>query len=253
MKCSVILLLVLGLFADNLCAEKPKSVSIRLKTENYLCEKYTEDKTPQFSSEITEKKLYKYMKVYKRRLSSSLYQNYKNIQDLDQFKTRFCTFKLNQCLSGRVLAVDVVKCQNQALGKLLQASFKKIEKLPLAPHKIVWNPNIEILVNGNRLTVNIQNDFLQNVFVRYRNEIQNAIVSNWKRPPDIEVSGKCEVNIKQTWTGEVVKYVINKCSSENLRDSVNLAMKKTRFLPKAPSPDMFESDIVISLKVGLKQ
>ncbi len=83
---------------------------------------------------------------------------------------------------------------------------------------------------------------------RYIIAITNAIKGNWTKPPNMPPDVTCNILIKQTITGYVLNFNVRPsvgCNSRFL-DSVKVAMKRTKKLPKAPVKEVFEKELDVT-------
>mgnify|MGYP001825672834 CR=1 FL=1 len=86
----------------------------------------------------------------------------------------------------------------------------------------------------------------------YQYAIQNQIQRNWAMPASVTPDTECVVRVRQTRTGDVISANIVSCNGDDaVRRSVEAAIRKASPLPLPSNPDLFRSDLRITLRPDL--
>ena len=84
---------------------------------------------------------------------------------------------------------------------------------------------------------------------QYEQMIRSSVEQNWKKPPTSVEGGKCVLKIRQSETGAILNVNFLRCEGDKLFiRSVEAAVWKADPLPKAPSPEVFDSEIELTFK-----
>lgn len=79
---------------------------------------------------------------------------------------------------------------------------------------------------------------------QYIADIRNKVERNWLRPPSARPGMTCTVLVQQLPTGDVVSVRITRSSGDAVFDrSVENAVHKTKSLPPAPVPEVWEREV----------
>lgn len=83
----------------------------------------------------------------------------------------------------------------------------------------------------------------------YQSLIRQKVARNWIKRSDFDKDWTCRIRVIQNVAGDVVQVEPVSCDgTEAYRDSVVRAVRRASPLPKPPSPDVFEREILFNFK-----
>ena len=92
-------------------------------------------------------------------------------------------------------------------------------------------------------------DHLSRLRFEYQSLIRQKVARNWIKRSDFDKNWACRIRVIQNVAGDVVRVEPVSCDgTEAYRDSVVRAVHRASPLPKPPSPDVFEREILFNFK-----
>ncbi|APZ43661.1 hypothetical protein BW247_11650 [Acidihalobacter ferrooxydans] len=86
---------------------------------------------------------------------------------------------------------------------------------------------------------------------RWAAQIKNKIQSHWSIPPGYQPGESCQVTVTQDRSGYILSVRIGHCSGGELfRRSLEMATSESSPLPPAPSPQVFQSKLILEFNPG---
>lgn len=146
---------------------------------------------------------------------------------------------------------EAAKRRQEEMRKKAEAAAKKrkeLEKLKKREEALARKAKLEEqkAMEAERLGLkNAESNDYSNELANYISAIQAAIKSNWIKPPNLPPKSKCEIYINQSTTGLVISHRVTggaNCDGRFML-SVNQAMERTKYLPRAPVQEVFDRDI----------
>ena len=90
---------------------------------------------------------------------------------------------------------------------------------------------------------------LSRLRLEYQSLIQQKVARNWIKRPDFDKHWACKIRVIQNVAGDVVRVEPVSCDGTTAyRASVARAVHRASPLPKPPSPDVFEREIIFNFK-----